>query len=376
MPHRSYMLSLANISLKNLNKTPPLSRTVSLQLNSLRGLSAIIVLIAHSSQIFFAHYFEHLHVIVSLLAAASVMLFFVLSGFLIMLSIARQIHSHGHLNIAAYASARINRIVPPLFMVMIFSYFLWYFAPYVFVDSSRTFTSSSFTSARSGFYMEPISTIGTMTFLNGFITRTVPLNGPLWSLSYEVWYYVILGIGFGMRRFGLFAALALWVSLGALSNTFIVLSIVWFAGALLAIVWVNSIYHRTFAIAGLLFGMFIAAFFIYLYIGEYESGGPLIGYWLLGYQVAVGICFFWVLYLMINGELSINPLFASASDFSYTLYILHFPLLLFVYGMIYDLLTTPIAALAAGLLAAIACLLISAAAGRPLEKLHLIRNSR
>src|SRR5690606_35193014 len=35
--------------------------------------------------------------------------------------------------------------------------------------------------------------VGSLLFLNGFVMPTVSANAALWSLSYEVWFYVLAG---------------------------------------------------------------------------------------------------------------------------------------------------------------------------------------
>ena len=76
-----------------------LSPHFSLQLESLRGISAIVVLFSHCFQAFIAPFDTSLYSWVRLLGQAAVMIFFALSGYLIGYSIQHNIHQHGQFNL-------------------------------------------------------------------------------------------------------------------------------------------------------------------------------------------------------------------------------------------------------------------------------------
>jgi peptidoglycan/LPS O-acetylase OafA/YrhL len=73
------------------------SAEFSLQLESLRGVSAIVVLFSHCFQAFIAPFDLTLYSWVRLLGQAAVMMFFALSGYLIGTSIQNNIQQNSHL---------------------------------------------------------------------------------------------------------------------------------------------------------------------------------------------------------------------------------------------------------------------------------------
>src|SRR5690606_38767665 len=90
-----------------------LSPYFSLQLESLRGISAIVVLFTHCFQAFIAPFDLSLYSWVRLLGQAAVMIFFVLSGYLIGYYIQNNIHQHGQFILCRDTQRRNRRILPP-----------------------------------------------------------------------------------------------------------------------------------------------------------------------------------------------------------------------------------------------------------------------
>jgi len=100
-----------------------------------------------------------------------VVVFFVLSGFLVGGKVIERLMS-GSFSPGAYALDRFSRIYLPLIPAVILSVAVaWW------IGRPSTF---------------PVI-VGNIASLQGVAVRTLPANGPLWSLSYEVWFYVIAG---------------------------------------------------------------------------------------------------------------------------------------------------------------------------------------
>lgn len=83
----------------------------------IRGIASIAVLLSHVAQTFLyrllgvQHPFAH---ICGTLAHQAVLVFFLLSGYLITLSIVANVRRNGGLDVLEYLAARIARIYPPL----------------------------------------------------------------------------------------------------------------------------------------------------------------------------------------------------------------------------------------------------------------------
>lgn len=318
--------------LANFQKIAPAQ---SEQLDTLRGLSAIAVLIGHSIQIFIAPVIPAISPAFGLLAQAAVMLFFVLSGFLITKSCTRNLSQNDRFDVAAYARDRLNRIYPPLVFALALVMALVLIAPYVFPSGSLAFVHHEPFIARSGFYVDVQSFAGTIVFLNGFFVDNISANGPLWSLSYEVWYYVVAGLIAWRIGIGTLLGLAVLLFLGSINKVFLAYSAVWFGGAAVAIM-----HNRKSEMGGIAVLTLVAALCGAISMGAYylskaifaqdPSEYPMMV--LVLFNLSFGIAAASALHLMMTGKLSFRPIASTSAKYSYTLYVTHFPILLFIYG--------------------------------------------
>lgn len=348
---------------------------VSSQLDTLRGLSAIAVLVSHSNQIIVAPTNHAMSATFGLLAQSAVMMFFALSGFLICKAITRNVTQHGRFSLPSYAADRFNRIVPPIAFSLLLVLTYWVLAPLVFSSGTRAFLHASAGAARQGFFLDIPSFTGTALFVNEFLTRTVSPNGPLWSLAYEAWYYVAAGLVATFRgRRGAVAALAVLMAFGALNRVFLLFSLVWFAGALVAVA------HNT----GLrLTGPSRAVGAVCL-VAALVLGGMLLNpdkaWWGTRVQaffsLSIGLFFASALHEIVRGTVAIRPVARGSAAFSYTLYIVHFPTLLMVYGVTEGWVHGNLAASwITATAAAIGCLLLSRWLARFIENWRPVRSA-
>lgn len=285
----------------------------------------------HQQKLFFG--------VAGLLAQGAVMVFFVLSGFLIGKSLTRNIHQNNILNISSYLIDRFNRIYPPLIFSLIIVGVLYFIAPYCFVTNSLEFTASDQYLARQSFEITLSSVLSSAFFLNGFIGETISVNGPLWSLSYEVWYYIIAALMLKSSKLGYAIATALLVIiLGFLNTDFIVHSVIWFLGLLLCILHNNNIFNQKLNKLFYFFGFTGTLIFSYLFLAT-QYNLPTVNLTFLNnsslilYKLSLGLLTTCFIYSLLRGTKKFATLFKGASSYSYTLYIIHFPILLFIFGI-------------------------------------------
>lgn len=321
----------ANSHLRNYRK---IDIETSRMLDSLRGLSALTVLIAHAFQIFIAPINSSAYGVFGVAAQSAVMLFFSLSGFLITKSITE---NYENFKISSYFKARANRLLPPLFASLTICIILWLIAPLIFVSGTRDFLRISELMARDGFYINVKAVTGTAFFLNGFITKNISSNAPLWSLPYEAWYYAAAGIAAYLKgRRGAAASALLIISLGMLSKTFLIYSIVWISGSIACIAHNNRLFS-----ARLILGLTLTLSIPSLAIGAYYAHSTSnitssldVNLKIITlYNLICGILSS-ILILGISEKLYRFPsIFSGSARYSYTLYITHFPIMLFLYGV-------------------------------------------
>lgn len=151
-------------------------------LESLRGFSAFYVVISH---IFLFKYptcklllfgIDVFPILISY-AQVAVMLFFILSGFVIQYSFMKNEDK----SFKMYFFKRFTRIYIPLVCVFALSYFIQIFQGELQDFSIRILLAN-------------LLMLQDMPWRPGLISTTIFGNYPLWSLSYEWWYYMLFFI--------------------------------------------------------------------------------------------------------------------------------------------------------------------------------------
>jgi len=317
-----------------------------------RGGSALVVACAHAFQIFGSNYSPIYGRIFSALAGAAVMAFFALSGFFIHKSLARC--SSDGLNWQSFLKSRVNRILPPFAACLVLTVFLWLMAPYFFVSGTREFITPTNRASYSldGFWQ-------TVFFLNNFFGPALSANGPLWSLTYEVWYYILaclLSMAFLKQRIG-------WIALPLL--LFLTARDVWFA--IFGLIWLGgfgvSVLHGGVGIPKLqrvpVFLLPIGFLVTLLIVPN-----ALVGKITTIFHFAFGCWMVWHMANILNRTAvpEINFL-VWAGTYSYTIYVFHFPILLFSYGIFEE----------AGFLGLAFVMIFCALIGPPLERFKLYK---
>ncbi|MDM1276422.1 MULTISPECIES: acyltransferase family protein [Acinetobacter] len=313
----------------------PLSPQLSLQLESLRGWSAILVLFSHCFQAFIGPLDQTLYSGVRLLGQAAVMMFFVLSGYLIGHSIRHNIHRHRQFSGLAYSRQRCQRILGPFLFAMLLTLLLYALAPYFFASGSHGIEASQSFMIRHSYDISAADFLGSLFFVNGFVTPTVSANAALWSLSYEVWFYVLAGCLVTFRLGSILLFLTLLLGLSLLNIQFLIYFLVWLlAFAFASPAWSKQIpaaqlhyFKSGFLLLAVLIALFDAYQFHSIYLAQYYTGENF-----RLFNLCIGIAAACWLLQLARGERQIQVIWPASAQFSYTLYITHFPLLIFILG--------------------------------------------
>jgi peptidoglycan/LPS O-acetylase OafA/YrhL len=164
-------------------------------------------------------------------------------------------------------------------------------------------------------------------------------NGPLWSLSYEFWYYILfpalmlaavswMGVRLRVLYLG-FALLVFWFVGPAISLYFLI----WLAGAavgrLRRITWLQA--PRRLAFASAAGGLLFASALSWNRVKPISSEAAA--------DFVICVCFVSWLFILLHGiRKDASPAYAKSakalSGFSYTLYLVHFPALLVLRGLL------------------------------------------
>lgn len=325
-------------------QTRQLSKAASAHLDLIRAFAACAVMWNHLRTLFFVEYTEIANPGLVLKAIyfltgfghQAVMVFFVLSGFLISSSIFRSIASGkwSWMEYAIHRSARLYVVLLPGLLLGL----LWDGLGSHFFD-------------RSGLYSQPlralgpeiaknnltgVTFLGNLFYLQTIFCRTFGSNGPLWSLANEFWYYVLFPIA-------LFAGIA-WVRglyRNAVFLTVLACSVAYFLGTNKLIgfaIWLTGCvlvlaYSWLSPKSGIVLLIYLALSSVIIAVSLTAARTEKLAEH--GADLLVGLAFaiflFGVLQLDWGARSSVylrgTHVFAG---FSYSLYVLHFPLVLFL----------------------------------------------
>ena len=306
-------------------------------LDFVRQAAAVLVVIEHVRAAIFipfsavqnANIFVKIFYALTTFGHQAVMIFFALSGFLVG-GKAINLVLEGRFDPLIYIIRRLSRLLIVIIPALVFTF--------LFDTMGGTFGDKAAYDGSLGAVIPSLSKgetvshgwqafFGNLFFLQTITVPTYGSNGPLWSLAYEFWYY-ILGPAIVIALMGrvslmgkIISAVITLILLIALPHAITILFIVWAAGALAAFavshetvkVWVKKFY-----IAPLLLGPAVVMSVLSL------SPSHKVPDLLLGLVFAVALPSLAV----IPSPIKIyNRLSYGFAEMSYSLYLVHFPLI-------------------------------------------------
>jgi peptidoglycan/LPS O-acetylase OafA/YrhL len=309
-------------------------------LDALRGFLSILVCIAHAWQIFVSH-FEHgtttTYFLLGVIARGAVLCFFCLSGYVITLSIEKNIKRNNGFNLSDYVSARFWRIVPPLLVVMVITLTLSFGLEFLGADK----IPDSVAAARHLYETNFPSQLGCLISACAYGDLTGKgLNGPLWTLALEIQLYAISGVLawlvlsakkvsyrlLGAFLFVIYVSHVLKLSHGFVLNTQVVSYACYFFGAMMCLFHLRLNKVNVMILVGVLSLLTASTGFFANYkdlSANMESSS-----WLLFQLFVGGLLSFAIIWVAKAGMFD---RWAAMGKYSYTLYIFHFPWMVFVY---------------------------------------------
>jgi len=322
-----------------------LTKRTSVHLDAIRGVSALAVLLYHLRGLFFVDYpfLARKSLFASALYAVSgyghqaVIVFFVLSGYFIGTSVMESV-GKVRWSWRVYLVSRFARLQLVLFPALVLGA-LWdsigLRLPRAFPLYYNALYKFSATSVASRLTISAF--VGNFFYLQSFISPVFGSNGPLWSLSYEFWYYILFP--------AMVLTMAAWVGYRARSlYAVLFLFLLWFVG------WQISFYFLIWllgAFEGYLLrkAKFIPGFPGITFLGGLVFIGALA--WCRTHRLSsdvltdyvVAVCFgAWLYTVLLGTREDVPPAYEHVakkiSGFSYTLYLTHFPVLLLLRGLL------------------------------------------
>lgn len=283
----------------------------SVILDFIRFLSALIV--------FLFHFY------VPVPGYQAVMIFFVLSGYFISSTVLKAV-KYNNWSWSDYLLKRLTR----LWIVLIPCLFL----TYIWAQIQFSFFGESVISK----YITWKIFIGNVFFLQEIIVPEYGINGPLWSLSYEFWYYIlfpclVLTFYASKKRFKILSALIFIAISLFVGERIMGYFLIWLIGALIPLLKPLKFKTKFWENIILLFSILISiASLRFLYqlldITDPSYTGNGLQYYA---DLSVGITFAFFVYV-VTSLLNTNTkrlrfnISNQLAGFSYTLYLTHYPL--------------------------------------------------
>ncbi len=322
-----------------------LAKRTSVHLDAIRGVSALAVMLYHLRGVFFVDFpnLTNKSLLIGGLYAVTgyghqaVMVFFVLSGYFIGTSVMESV-GKGQWSWRTYLVSRLTRLQLVLFPALVLGGLcdrigmripqaasIYFGALYKFYDPSVALRSTA------------LVFLGNLFFLQSIVSPVFGSNTPLWSLSYEFWYYILFpaliltaAAWAGVRiriLYTCFALFLLWFIGPQVTFYFLI----WLGGALLGYLQRATRFKPRFPGFSLLTGL--------IFVGAlaWSRTHRLSSDLLTDYVVA--FCFaLWLYSLLLGSRDDASDAYAygarKLAGFSYTLYLLHLPALLLLRGLL------------------------------------------
>ena len=314
-----------------------------------RWLAAALVFLGHLRIPLFAGYadvdegsrnlFVKIWYFVTGLQSEAVIVFFVLSGLLVAGAGAAKVHA-AKFNVGSYSVDRLSRLYIAFLPALLICYGLDCLGSNVFRDvgfwdHSQPLIAEKVTNGPFEAYLSPMLLLMNGLMLQTFWVEPVGSNHPLWTISAEFWFYMVFGIAavaWMVRRVSRAVALAmLTIVFVFLGLKFPILLGYWLIG--LAIAFAN----RANWLSPLLT---VGGFLVVLGLvraGQFESDGNELLRIAKNYAVAFT---FATVVISLRGKSyrlleRTGKFHRFLADFSYSLYLIHFPLMLFLLAIVY-----------------------------------------
>jgi peptidoglycan/LPS O-acetylase OafA/YrhL len=301
----------------------------SVSLDLVRGLAAILVLVDHWRHLFFVDFRAlgahglWITAVYGITDAGhqGLVIFFVLSGFLIGGTV-RRAFDRGQWSWISYLTHRLVRLwivlLPGLLLCLLWDTIGSFYG--VAIDWVRDYSARAF--------------LGNMLFLQGTLVPIYGSDGPLWSLANEFWYYILFPLGLASilpsmpNRTRCVSLILLILTCLWLRTTLLPMFHIWLFGAALVGIPVPHLGKslRWMAAAGYVITVLLCTFL--------QGISSLASDYILAAGTAI---FIWTVLSateIVPAHVTRVRFSRSLARFSFSLYVLHFPILIFISGVL------------------------------------------
>lgn len=336
------MTAVCNSSSDLKVSVPATYTKASLSLDLVRGAAALIVLISHWQHLFFVDYSQlslvsrrnPLIALAYLLTSAghqAVIIFFVLSGYLISKSVLRAFREDRW----SWSTYLLNRLTR-LWIVLIPILGLTFLLDHVGMHLHLPYATSLYAGLGGSRILGEVSSrsglgvaFGNCLFLQNILVPTFDTNGALWSLANEFWYYMLFPLAIlTVRKDHLWITRLMYATLFLglayfLRHGILQLFPIWLFGTLIAVAPASK--HFTNKLTS---KFCLAAYLpVFYFFSRYRGLSGLAS------DTALGVLTAFFLWILISAgaqpacRTTSHKAVRSFAKFSYTLYVFHIPAL-------------------------------------------------
>lgn len=315
----------------------------------MRGLAALAVVVFHIRNRYFLDYdslpspglLTKAFYALTAFGHDAVIVFFVLSGYLISSKVLRDAEG-GRWSWTSYAVNRLTRLYVVLLPGLLLTLFwdglrLWLFpdGPVFIGDRQQPWVSDFVPLPRS----LALDLVGNALFLQTILVYPLGTNGALWSLSYEFWYYLLFPLPLLARGGSRARSIAMVVVVAAillLIGARITLYFpIWLLGSMVYAApkikgW-TRVHSRVITLGSAALFMLLVAFTHTSRFEEWSSGSETVNDYVTALSCAA-LLYVLTLNQAPSSHARYQQLSRTLAGFSYTLYVTHLPLLVFIRG--------------------------------------------
>ncbi len=318
-------------------------KNLYIRLEILRGISAILVLVDHTYTAYLERFFGVQHTLslaMAFIGMHAVIIFFLLSGYLISLSCKNNVRKNSIFDVRKYLKSRILRIYPPLILSIFIIILIYIVINYFSLPGSAGFpygVPGDLFVIREYFKIS-LFDISHSLVMNGGLLNA---NGPLWSLYIEARMYVLalflyLGL-FSMSRWvkaSCFLALVFSIYIFDFinkENFKFVYAVIWCIGAFVFFLRDREYLFSKNIMKILAVILFIYLIFLAINVPRFLDVGNPNNLIREGGKILFGLFYAAIIFFigLKNNNWPFREYFSKSSKFSYSLYVLHYPILLF-----------------------------------------------
>jgi peptidoglycan/LPS O-acetylase OafA/YrhL len=336
----------------SIQKSPIMFRATTgaanTHLDALRGVAALGVVLSHWRDCLFVDYADvrghskllSLTYLYTGVGHQWVVVFFVLSGYLVGGSVLRQVAAD-QWSWRSYVFKRLTRLYTVLIPALVLGGLIDFAGVYLF-GTAGIYGGHTGTHEIAGNVTSRLSlwiAAGNYSFLQEIYVPVLGTNGPLWSLSYEFWYYLafpLLSCALWYKRSAarrIMGALMFAVVISVVGRDVALLGLVWLMGV--GIHWLPTRRHSTLLSSRLWIGGSLAAGMVTIAACKAVHYHPRDLRHFVPSDLVLGVVVTLLVYSLVShsegDSLRIYTSLAQyAAKSSYTLYLVHVPALVFL----------------------------------------------